>query len=320
MGLGSHLILGGGGFIGRHVALLLAAQGENVVLCDRAPNTVNFPDSVRDRILWKPMDLCSADWDAMLEGVGTVHHYAWASIPATANANPEQDLIANTVPCIAVLEAMRRRGAASPRLVFASSGGTIYGKLRQVPVPEDHPMAPITAYGAGKGAAELYFGLYRALHNLDCRVARISNPFGAGQDLARGQGAVTTFLHRALTSQPIVIWGDGEIVRDYIHISDVAAGLVALARMPRQDGAFTFNIGSGSGVSLNGIIRELELHLGHELEVRREPGRSFDVPVSVLSISLAREMLGWEPRLSFSDGIVRTLTDLQRGVQLSTLN
>lgn len=318
MSFGTHLILGGGGFIGRHVALLLASQGERVVLCDRVPNTIDFPAHVRDLISWKQLDLRAADWDALLEGVGTVHHYAWASIPATANADPEQDLVANALPCISLLEAMRRRGAASPRLIFTSSGGTVYGKLRQVPVHEDHPMAPITAYGAGKGAAELYIGLYRALHNLDCLIARISNPYGAGQDMARGQGAVTTFLHRALTNQPIVIWGDGEVIRDYIHISDVAAGLVALARMPRTDKAFTFNIGSGQGVSLNSIVRELESHLGHPIEVRREPDRPFDVPVSVLNISLAREMLDWEPRLSFPEGIRLTLDDLKRGAHLST--
>ncbi|WP_241665547.1 NAD-dependent epimerase/dehydratase family protein [Teichococcus oryzae] len=314
------MILGGCGFIGRHVALLLAEQGEDVILCDRVPSTTVYPEAVRERIKWQPFNLQSAEWDVLLEGVGTVHHYAWASIPATAHADPMQDLALNTLPCLALLEAMRRRGEHSPRLVFTSSGGTVYGKLRRVPVHEDHPLAPITAYGAGKVAAELYLGLYNTLHGLDCRIARLSNPFGAGQDLARGQGAATTFLHHALTHQPITIWGDGEVVRDYIHVSDAAAGLVALARMPRREGTFTFNIGSGQGVSLNGIILELENRLGRVLDVRREPGRPFDVPVSVLDISLARDTLGWAPRLSFSDGITRTLADLNREAPLSTLH
>ena len=112
----------------------------------------------------------------------------------------------------------------------------MYGKLRHVPVREDHPLAPLTAYGASKAAVELYLNHYRAVYGLDCRVARLANPYGAGQDLARGQGAATTFLHRALTGRAIDIWGDGEVVRDYIHISDAAAGLVASHALQQTDG------------------------------------------------------------------------------------
>jgi UDP-glucose 4-epimerase len=176
---------------------------------------------------------------------------------------------------------------------------------------------PITAYGAGKATAEIYLGLYGALHGLDCRVARIANPYGAGQNLARGQGAVTTFVHHALTNQPIVIWGDGEVVRDYIHVTDVANAMVALALRPRLDKFRTFNIGSGTGVSLNDLIAELERRLSRRLDVRREPARPFDVPVSVLDISHAQNILGWVPRLSFAEGIARTMSDLAGNAALS---
>jgi len=140
---------------------------------------------------------------------------------------------------------------------------------------------PITAYGAGKATAEIYLSLYRMLHGVDCRVARISNPFGAGQAVARGQGAVTTFLDRALNKQPIVIWGDGEVVRDYIHITDVAEAIVALALRADLNDFDTYNIGSGVGLSLNNIIDAIEAFLNQKLEVRREPGRAFDMPISV---------------------------------------
>ncbi|MFC4165747.1 NAD-dependent epimerase/dehydratase family protein [Teichococcus aestuarii] len=314
-----HLILGGCGFIGRHVALLLAEAGETVMLCDRAPLSVTYPEAVRHRIGHCTADLATADWDAMLEGVAVVHHYVWASLPASANADPARDLALNTTPTLALLEAMRRRGKAAPRLVFSSSGGTVYGRLRQVPVPEEHTLAPITAYGAGKAAVELYLGLYRALYGLDCRVARLANPFGAGQDLARGQGAATTFLHHALTGQPITIWGDGEVVRDFIHIADAAAGMAALATCPEVGENWVVNIGSGQGTSLNTIIAELEARLGRRLAVRREPGRAFDVPVSVLDIRRARDVLGWAPRLSFAEGMSRTLSDLAGAATLSTM-
>jgi UDP-glucose 4-epimerase len=315
---GHHLILGGCGFIGRHVALLLARAGHAVKLADRVPPPYLFPSAAAARISWQPLEFASADWDALVAEAAVVHHYAWTSIPATANANPTGDLTSNVTATLGLLEALRRRGGG--RVVFASSGGTVYGKLQHVPVSEDHPLMPITAYGAGKAAAEIYLGLYRALHGMDCRIARISNPYGAGQNLARGQGAATTFLHYALTDRPIVMWGDGKVVRDYVHVIDAASALVTLSLAPRLEEFHTFNIGSGVGVSLNAIVVELENRLKRPLEVRREPARPFDVPINVLNISRARNILGWEPRVSFADGIARTMADLVRNAALSTLD
>jgi UDP-glucose 4-epimerase len=312
-----HVLLGGCGFIGRHVAVLLARAGHDVVLADRAPPGPVFPADVADRIRWQMFEFASPDWEAVIRPATVIHHYVWTSLPASANANPLGDLTLNVASTLGLLEAMRRQ--RGKRLVFASSGGTVYGRLQQMPVPETHPFQPITAYGAGKATAELYMHLYRSLHLLDCRVARIANPFGAGQNLVRGQGAATTFLHKALTDQPIVIWGDGEVVRDYIHIADVAAGLTRLAAMADTGADSTFNIGSGEGVSLNGIVAEIERHLGRRPVVQYEPARAFDLPVSVLDISHAGRVLGWRPRLSFTQGMARTLADLAANSALSDL-
>lgn len=266
----THLIIGGSGFIGRHVAVLLAQRGYDVVLADRAPPPMEFPAAVRDRISWRSLMMQEADWDELIDGVSVIHHYAWASIPATANADPIADIAGNLTPTLALLDAMQRRlPGKSPRLVFTSSGGTVYGRLQRVPVHEDHPLNPLNAYGAGKAAAEIYISAYSNLHGLDCRIARLSNPYGAGQNLARGQGAATTFLYRALNHEPIVIWGDGEVVRDYIHVADAAAGLVALALRPDIGTTHIFNIGSGQGVSLNAIVAELESELGRRLVAPR---------------------------------------------------
>ena len=296
-----HLLLGGCGFIGRHVALLLAKSGYRVTLADRAPLGFAFPPDLAGRITWRELELGSADWDTLVADADIVHHYAWGSIPASANSNPAGDLTANVSTTLAMLEALRRRGDG--RVVFSSSGGTVYGRLQQIPVPERHPVAPITAYGAGKATAEIYLSLYRSMHGMDCRIARIANPFGAGQDLARGLGAVTTFLHHAMTDQVITIWGDGEVVRDYIHIADVARAL-----------------GSGVGISLNAIVTELEIRMDRGLAVTRSRTRPFDVPVSILSVDLARTRLGWVPRLSFAEGIERTLGDLSTNAVFSTLD
>jgi UDP-glucose 4-epimerase len=312
-----HVILGGSGFIGRHVGLMLARAGHQVVLTARRRPNFEFPKDVKDLVTWSILELGSADWDAIVDGASVVHHYAWASIPASANSNPAGDLITNVSSTLGLLEALRRRGGG--RIVFASSGGTVYGEVKQTPVSEDHPIAPITAYGASKATAEIYFNLYRSMHGMDCRIARIANPFGAGQDFVRGLGAVTTFLHNALSGEPLQIWGTGEVVRDYIHISDVAACLVALAQPPKLGDNFIFNVGSGNGTSLNDIVYELEKHLNRRLEVKRTKARAFDVPVSVLSIDRVAKSFGWRPTLSLSDGIALTIADMAAKSDFSTL-
>jgi UDP-glucose 4-epimerase len=309
-----HLILGGNGFIGRHVAAILAREGHEVIIAGRSASKPAFASDIDELIKWRRFDLECAPWDSLTEGVTVIHHYAWSSVPASANDDPILDLSTNILSTVGLLEALRKQGRQAARLIFASSGGTVYGKPLRLPIHEDHQLNPINAHGAGKAAVEMYLGAYRATYGLDCRVARLANPFGAGQDLTKGLGAATTFIHRALSHLPIVIWGDGEIIRDFIHISDAAAGLVALAAAAPMDGHWIFNIGSGQGVSLNGIIAELESKLGYRIDVMYKQGRAFDVPVSVLDISLIRETFGWRPLLSFSEGITKTLTDLGRTV------
>jgi UDP-glucose 4-epimerase len=313
-----HLILGGNSFIGRHVALLLARAGHRVTIASRTRLAFDFPADVASCILRKELELASGEWDDLVIGVDVVHHYAWSSTPASANANPTRDLLTNVTGTLGLLDSLKRRGGG--RVVFASSGGTVYGKLKSAPVSEDALLAPITAYGAGKATAEIYLKLYRAMHDLDCRIARIANPYGAGQNLGRGVGAVTTFLNHALTGQPIVIWGDGETIRDFIHISDVASCLVRLACAPQSDEDFLFNVGTGVGTSLNEIVTHLEASLGRCIHVTRLPNRSFDVPISVLAIERVRQALGWSPRISFSEGIARTVADLKADSAFSRLD
>lgn len=305
-----HLILGGCGFIGRHVALALQQRGDSVVVADIAPPAPAM--AARLPVAYLTVDPAAPDWTSLIVGCDVVHHYAWTTVPSSANADPLGDLDANLRNTVRLLEAMN----ASPgkRLIFASSGGTVYGRLRQIPVREDHPFAPITAYGASKASAELYLNYYHAMGRVDCRIARISNPFGAGQNPQRQQGAVSTFVFKALAGEPISLWGDGSVVRDYIHVADLSAGLLALtdAVFAQGDAAPTFNIGSGEGVSLNEILETLRTHLQLNPRVEYQGARAFDVPVSVLDVSRARAILGWMPRLSFAKGCARMVGDLRQ--------
>lgn len=312
------LILGGGGFIGRHVGLAFARRGHRVRLAGRAPASP-IDDHLNQRLTYETLDMRTVDWDRVLDGVDVVHHYAWSSIPETANADPVGDLQSNVEGTLRLLEAMRRRGGG--RLVFASSGGTVYGRLKSIPVPEEHSLEPISLYGAGKLAVEQYLSAYRHALNIDCRIARLSNPFGVGQKIERNQGAATVFMHRALMNQPIRIYGDGQIVRDYIHISDAVNGLIAVAEADfSQDSPFIYNVGSGCGTSLNRIVDCLATALGRKVVVEYLPGRLYDVPVSVLNVARAARELNWSPQLSFSDGLQLALDDYRRGERnVSTL-
>lgn len=311
-----HLILGGDGFIGRHVALLLARKGFSVTIATRLPPSFAFPEAEAGRISRKSFELASADWDELVKDVDVVHHYAWSSIPASANANPAGDLLLNVSATIGLLDALRRKGQG--RVVFTSSGGTVYGKVNRTPIDEDVVLRPITAYGAGKVSAEIYLSLFRSMHGIDCRIARISNPYGAGQNVARGLGVITTFLQRSLTGEDIVIWGDGNVTRDFIHIADLAACLTNLAVAPPSD-QFIFNVGTGLGASLNQAVTEIEKVLGRQLTVRRSPSRLIDVPVNVLAIDRVCRALSWEPQVSLSAGIENTIGDLKTGCSFSSL-
>lgn len=210
------MIFGGSGFIGRHVALALLGRGETVVIAERSPLR-EMPSAEALRLSFVPCDLGSADWDVLLADGDIVHHYACSTVPETANKDPLADLDSNVRATVRLLEALQRKHGT--RLIFPSSGGTGYGPLRYSPVREDHPLDPITVYGVSKVAIEKYLGFDRQIHNLDLRIARLSNPFGVGQNPHGKQGAATTFLNLAMADEPIEVWGDGSIIRDYIHIS-----------------------------------------------------------------------------------------------------
>jgi UDP-glucose 4-epimerase len=177
-------------------------------------------------------------------------------------------------------------------------------------------LEPITAYGISKVAAEKYMQFYRQLHSVDARVVRIANPYGAGQNPARPQGVVTTFVHRALARKTIEVWGNGEIVRDFVHIADVVPALIAVAGIPcgPADQMPIFNIGSGSRHSLNDIVALIEDLLGAPIAVERKPARAFDVPINVLDITKAIRDLGWRPRIDLRAGIAGMIEDLKKDI------
>lgn len=294
------LVLGAGGFIGTNLCRALVAQGCFVRAFGRRQS---FPELLTG-CHWisgnfsDPTSLATA-----IQGCDVVFHLINATTPASANLDKVADLEANVVSTLRFLEICRETNIK--RVVFASSGGTIYGVPNLIPTPETAPTHPITAYGISKLAIEKYLSLYEYLYSLDYRVLRLANPFGPYQTTLKNQGVVAAFVHRALSGAPVEMWGDGSVIRDYVYIDDVVDAFVSAAF--HKGSNRVFNIGSGEGRSLNDIVAAISRLLGCEVNVYRRAGRSVDVPVSVLDTELAISDLHWVPRIKFDDGLRRTI-------------
>lgn len=303
------LILGGGGFIGSAVAEQLLAEGWTVRVFERPRVPVPRRIAGMDRMEWVEGNFQDpADLAAALSGVDAVVHLVSTTLPKSSNEAPLHDVETNVLATLRLLALMVERGIR--RIVFSSSGGTVYGIPRSIPIREDHPTQPEVSYGVTKLAIEKYLYLYSRLHGLQPVSLRIANPYGAGQRIETAQGAVTAFLHRALHGEPVEIWGDGSVTRDYLHVNDVAAAFSCALRY--QGSHQVFNIGSGQGLSLNELVAALESQVGCRIERRYLPGRSFDVPVSILDNSLARIELKWAPAITLAEGLRMTAAAISR--------
>ena len=309
------LILGGAGFIGSHLAQGLLAEGHEVKIFDR-PNLMLPPELRSDpRIEWFEGDFLNQDDLAqVVPGSEVIFHLVSATLPKSSNDNPAYDVQSNVMGSLHLLELARLHGIR--RVIFASSGGTVYGLPCSLPISETHATEPLVSYGITKLAIEKYLHMYRELYGIDYCVLRLANPFGERQRVSAAQGAVAVFLHRALHDEIIHIWGDGSVTRDYIYIKDaVDAFIKAMDSTGEQR---VFNIGSGQGLSLNDIIAAIEKLLGKPVARSYESARKFDVPVNVLDITRAREHLGWQPAVGFEDGLRSTLAWMQQNPHAPT--
>ncbi len=294
------LVIGGNGFIGSHLVGGLLEAGDPVRVYDRSPNKFGLAFEGAEYVEGELGN--HGLIRGAVEGVEVVFHLVSTTLPKTSNDDPIYDVRSNLVDTLQLLEACVEAGVR--KVIFASSGGTVYGLPRAIPITEDHPTEPITSYGVVKLAVEKYLGLYFRLHGLDYAVLRISNPYGPYQNPAGQQGAVAVFLHRAHAGEPITIWGDGSVVRDYLYVSDLAEALVLAGGIESRQSVF--NVGSGRGTSLNELIALIADVTGERPAVDYVPGRVLDVPANVLDVTRARGDLGWSPRTGLAEGIAHT--------------
>jgi len=299
------LVLGGKGFVGSHLIDALLGGGAKVRCFDR-------PDPARtaEHLRWNSAEnfqlhegdfLNEGDLKKALSGCEICFHLISTTVPGNSNDDPVFDIQTNLAGTIRFLELAVE--AKIKRVIFISSGGTVYGIPKKIPIDEDHPTNPICSYGITKLAIEKYLNLFYHLYGLEYRVLRVSNLYGERQRVRSSQGAVAVFLGRAIRNEPIEVWGDGSVIRDYLHVSDAVEALIKV--MNYEGETRIFNIGSGEGRSLNEVIEAIEAILGRGVNKKFLAGRKFDVPVNILSTKLAEEELGWKPKVGFEEGLKR---------------
>ena len=297
-------VFGGGGFIGSAIVDRLLGEGHAVRVFER-PRVPPYRDFLpTEQLEWGTGDLLSAhDVGNAIEGSDSVIHLVSSTLPKSSNDDPAYDVSTNVIATLTLLDAMVAKGIR--RIIFISSGGTVYGTPLYVPIDEKHPTEPEVSYGIVKLTIEKYLQLYQRLHGIRATVLRVANPYGERQRVETAQGAVGVFLHRVLSGQAIDIWGDGTVTRDFIYVGDVAE---AFLQATRYEGTSTvFNIGSGVGTSLNELVHAIGEVIGTPVQCHYLPGRAIDVPVSVLDCALAKREFGWSPQVALPEGIASTL-------------
>ena len=301
------LVTGGAGFIGSHVADAHIARGDRVWVLDdlSSGKQENIPAAAE----FVEMDVANEQTTELIRDIGfdLINHHAAQIDVRTSVANPILDAFTNILGLLKILEGARMAGTR--RIVFVSSGGVVYGEPEIYPSPESLPKEPVSPYGVSKIAGEIYLNCYREIHGLEHVALRYGNVYGPRQDPHGEAGVVAIFCNRLIEEKPLIIYGDGRQERDYVYVDDVvSANLLAADMLPSIVSgidARAYNIGTGTGTSVNALATHLEEIAGAERNRIHRDERPGDVQRSILDPSRFRA-IGWEPARSLRAGLART--------------
>ena len=301
------LVTGGAGFIGSTLVDRLLADGHEVVALDdfSRGSRANLTGAVERGCRIVEGDLTVADLETVVTQAQpeVIFHLA-AQIDVRASvSDPVADAQVNVVGTIRLAEAARRAGVR--KIVFTSSGGSIYGSPEHLPVSEAAPVAPMSPYAAAKVSGEVYLNMYRSLYGLDCTHIAPANVYGPRQDPHGEAGVVAIFARNLLTGSVTKLFGDGGNTRDYVYVDDVVQAFVLAGG--ELGGGQRFNVGTGAATS-DRALHTLVAEAAHAPdEPVYEPARLGDVRDSSIDGSLAGAVLGWYPKVSLAGGVRRTV-------------
>lgn len=295
------LILGATGFIGSNLAEKLGTLAD-VLGYDRIPADVNYPLILGSFAEERNFEDILRD-----NQIDTVYHLISTTVPREDTSEIALEVETNVIPTLRLLEAMRKSGVR--KMVFVSSGGTVYGDWRGSAHVTSEDRKPICGYGMQKMVIEDYLSFYNRRYGMDCRVARLSNPYGVPPQRPRVQGIIPFFMEKLLQGEPITMFGD--TLRDYIHIDDAIEAMVRYSFYAGDKKVL--NIGTGVPVRISDIVRLIEVETGKKfVSISHQPIRSCDVQESVLDVTETMGELDWKPEISLEDGIRRTWQELQQ--------
>lgn len=289
------LVLGGNGFIGSHLVRALLLAGARVRILDR-PGSLRGDEIAGVQYLFGDFSDPSIVAEALID-VDVVAHLVSTTVPGSASADPVADITGNLIGSVKFLEQMRSSGVR--RIVYLSSGGTVYGNTDAQLLREDSPTDPISSYGTVKLAVEKYLAVYASQYGIRPTVLRVSNPYGPNSRHIGLQGIIPTFFSRLIDTQPIRIWGTGDNIRDYIYISDLSS---AILKSIEQDKPGVYNVGSGIGVSIREIIQIVTEVSAITPQIDYLPDRPFDVKRVVLDVSKFSQTFDWNATVELREG------------------
>jgi UDP-glucose 4-epimerase len=294
------IVIGGSGFIGTHLVKNLFAAGREVHVVGRKKNAPETLPSECRYITGNYGDRSTLK--KILTPGCEVVNLAYSTVPKTSFEDPLYDLTSNLPSSVALMEEALKIGVR--RLVLVSSGGTVYGPVDTLPITENHPTRPISPYGITKLAVDRYAMMYSRNGGLPVIVVRPSNAYGENQRSGTGQGFLAAAMHAIFSGADVEIYGQQGTIRDYVHVSDVATGIMA-ALNKGHDGKI-YNLGTGLGTSNLEIVSVLrECAEKDELNVRTRilPERGYDVEANVLDASRLRNDTGWCHKIRLKEGI-----------------
>ena len=303
------LVTGGAGFIGSHIVDRYIDMGYDVHIVDNL--TSGKTSHINNKATLHEIDICSDSFGKLLTEIkpdAVNHHAAQASVKISV-LDPKHDLLVNGsgTANVALLSAMH----GVKHLIYASSGGTLYGQPLKNPVHENAEIKPLSPYGVSKFAGEEYVKFVARSSEMNTTIFRYGNVFGPRQDPSGEAGVIAIFAGNLLTGKPCIIDGDGEQVKDYIYVSDIADINTLVLEGDSSKVNETFNIGTGTGTSVNTIYRTLREQIGSDITPSYGPPRIGDVRRIFLDCSFVKRQIGWQVKKTFSEGIENTIAALK---------
>lgn len=304
------LVLGADGFIGYHLVDALLNAGHTVRAFDRLKDAVptNLPTEREGLELYRGDFLSRESLDKSLEGIDYVFHLVSTTNPAVSVKNPLLDVETNLKMTVILLELCVEHKIK--RIIFPSTGGAIYGRSLGRPLQEDDPTEPITPYAVCKLAIEGYLRFFKHSHGLDYLALRVSNPYGENQNLVGSQGVIPIFMNLIRQNHPVTVFGDGSMVRDYLYVGDLANAIVRAFDKPAKFNLY--NLGSGEGISLLQMIKNIESVTQNKAAIEHRPSRASDVERVLLNVDRFESEFGKVAQTSTDDALSATWSYVQK--------